>query len=213
MIAFDAASAHHGARQDSMGQMSGLKISHDPLHRNAAQVPAGQRFSTNGRARARRFGRGAPRNLPIGISVVLDAGEAAHNPYRDESPRRRRGRARLAGVDERAQAQLDLDVLPRAVGQFYARHELQLQSHVTPRVNVVYFPRPSAFIATRLARGWRRTHQRPRLGLAQRGNCRSARWRGDGARRRVDELLRGCVERGAVVLVERRRLIVAAQLC
>ena len=40
MIAFDAASAHHGARQDSEGQMSGLKISHDPLHRNAAQVPA-----------------------------------------------------------------------------------------------------------------------------------------------------------------------------
>eukprot|EP01045_Picozoa_sp_COSAG04_P016912 COSAG04_NODE_1454_length_6656_cov_2.670581_7_plen_66_part_00 len=41
MIAFDAASAHHGAREDSMGQMrGGLKISHDPLHRNAAQVPA-----------------------------------------------------------------------------------------------------------------------------------------------------------------------------
>ena len=43
---------------------------------------------------------------------------------RDESPR-----PRLAGVDERTEAQLDLDVLPRAIGQLHARHGLQLQAH------------------------------------------------------------------------------------
>ena len=102
--------------------MSGLKISHDPLHRNAAQVPA---VSVSARAGApERDDSCEGATLPIGISVVLDAGEAAHNETRDEFPR-----PRLAGVDERTEAQLDLDVLPRAIGQLHARHGLQLQAH------------------------------------------------------------------------------------